>query len=64
MIGSLLSGFNFDQCGFEDQILASESLSILANAYSQLLYSSLGQNFTITSLESFALVSGSGGWGN
>ena len=60
----LLFGLDSNLYKSKDQILASESLSILANAYSQLPYSSLGQNFTIILLESFALVSGSGGWGN
>ena len=64
MIASLLSGLDSDLRGFKDQILASETLPTAVNAYSRLLHSSLGQNSLVTSLDSSALLSSSGGSGN
>ena len=46
------------------QILASQTLPTTVNAYSRLLHSSLGQNSIVTSLDSSALLSSSGGSGN
>ena len=42
MIASLLSELDANLHGFKDQIPASETLPTVANAYSQLLRSSLG----------------------
>lgn len=64
MIASLLSGLDSDLCGFKDQSLASETLPTAANAYSRLLRSSLGQQSTVTSLESSALVLSCGSCGS
>ena len=64
MIASLLSGLDIDLRAFKDQILASETLSTATNAYSQLLHSLLRQNFIVTSWESLALLTSSGGHGN
>lgn len=44
----------------KNQLLASKTLRTIANAYSQLLRSSLGQGSILTPLESFALISNSG----
>lgn len=65
MIASLLSRLDPELCGFKDQIIASETLPTVANAYSQLSRSSLGQpsiasTSPSTGLESSALVSNSG----
>ena len=69
MVASLLSGLDSNLSGFKDQILASETLPTIANAYSRLLCSSLGQEGSTPSAliastsESSVLVSGNSGGG-
>ncbi|KAH7837531.1 hypothetical protein Vadar_014893 [Vaccinium darrowii] len=73
MVASLLIGLDFSLGGFKDQILASETFPTIANSYSRLSRSSLGQSstaphFVASAPESSALVTSGGfcgtSWGN
>ena len=48
MITSLLTILDSDLRGFKDQILASETLTTTANAYSQLLHSIIGDKTALS----------------
>ncbi|KAG5553195.1 hypothetical protein RHGRI_011155 [Rhododendron griersonianum] len=69
MLASLLFGLDSELRGFKDQILASETLPMAANAYSHLSRSSLGQSSNVSLnvapiLGSSAFVSSTGVRGN